>query len=487
MRHLSEAFGLASGGLSMSSVRTAQLVVIGGGPGGYAAAFAAADHGIQVVLVSDEPTLGGVCLNRGCIPSKALLHVAKVIREAERASAWGVEFAKPVIDLAKLRAHKESVVAKMTQGLAFLAQQRGVELLEGRARFAGGQEIAVDRPGGETLHLKFEHAIIATGSRPLPVPGLPASPRVMDSTAALALEEIPERLLVIGGGYIGLELATVYSALGSQVTVVEMQSGLLPGFDRDLVRPLSARLKRELHQVMLETRVAGVEDAGDHLRVRFEGKDAPQGEQRFDRVLVSVGRVPNTAGLGLENTRVRLDARGFIEVDTERRSAEPTIFAIGDVAGPPMLAHKASFEGKRVAELIAGKPAAAWPRVIPSVVYTDPELAACGVSEEQAKAEGRAVKVLRFPWGASGRATASGSADGLTKLIVDAESEAVIGAGIVGSGASELIAEAALAIEMGATAEDVGLTIHPHPTLSESVMEAAESLYGLATHIYRRS
>lgn len=472
----------------MSDVRAVRVAVIGGGPAGYSAAFAASDLGLETVLVSDEPSLGGTCLNRGCIPSKTLLHVAKLIREAKRASAWGVVFSEPEVDLGRLRAHVAGVVAKMREGLALLARERGVEVLVGRARFSNARELAVDSPAGERRLLRFEQAIIATGSRPIPLPGVPAgSKRVWDSTAALALEEVPRRLLVIGGGYIGLELASVYSALGSEVTVVEMQEGLLPGFDRDLVRVLAARLKRELHRVLLGTRVSGLEERGDSVRVRFEGKEGSGGEESFDRVLVAVGRRPNTDGLGLENTRVQLDAGGFIAVDAERRTAEPSIFAVGDVAGPPMLAHKAAHEAKLVAELIAGRRVSFDVRAIPAVVYTDPEIAACGLSEEQAKREGRPVRTVRFPWAALGRAAAHGAGEGFTKLIIDSESEQVLGVGIVGSGAAELIAEAALAIEMGATAEDLMRTMHPHPTLSESFMEAAGAFYGFATHIHRKA
>lgn len=472
----------------MSNVRTARVAVIGGGPGGYAAAFAAADLGLDVVLVSDEPPLGGTCLNRGCIPSKALLHVAKVIRDARQARTFGVTFSEPSVDLAALRAHVSQVVSRMAGGLSHLAAQRGVEVVHGRARFTNSRELEILRPGGERELLRFQEAVVATGSRPAELVEVPAgSPRVMDSTRALALEEVPKRLLVVGGGYIGLELATVYAALGSRVSVVEMADTLLPGFDRDLVRPLMARLKRELHQVLLKTRVTSVEDDGEAVRVRFAGEHAPQDEEVFDRVLVAVGRRPNTEGLGLENTGVRVDPAGFIQVDAQRRTADPAVFAVGDVAGPPMLAHKAAHEGKLVAEVLAGRSVAFDARAIPAVVYTDPEIAACGLSEEQAKAEGRNVKVVRFPWAASGRAAASGLSEGMTKLIVDADSEVVLGVGIVGSGASELIAEGALAVEMGATAEDLRLTVHPHPTLSETVMEAAEAFYGMATHIYRKS
>lgn len=471
----------------MADTRSIQLVVVGGGPGGYSAAFAAADLGLRVALVTDEPALGGVCLNRGCIPSKALLHVAKTIRETRQAADWGVVFSEPVIDVDKVRGFKERVVSKMTEGLGFLARQRGVEVIQGRARFRDRTTLIVEKPDGNQLAVAFEHAIIATGSRPAVIPGLEIhSPLVMDSTAALELAEVPKRLLVVGGSYIGLELATVYSALGAEVWLVEMQDGLLPGFDRDLVRVLAGRIKRDLHKVMLGTRVVSLEQWGDSLRVRFEGREAPEAELTFDRVLFAVGRRPNSENLGLENTRVQVDEAGFIKVDAQRRTDEPTIFAIGDVAGQPMLAHKATHEGKVAAEVISGRRVTFQPRAIPAVVYTDPELAVCGLSEEQAKAENRDVKVVRFPWGASGRAATHDRVDGLTKLIVDAKTEHVIGVGIVGAGAGELIAEGLLAIEMGATAEDLKLTVHPHPTLSETIMEAAESVYGQATHIYRK-
>ena len=382
----------------MADTRSIQLVVVGGGPGGYSAAFAAADLGLRVALVTDEPALGGVCLNRGCIPSKALLHVAKTIRETRQAADWGVVFSEPVIDVDKVRGFKERVVSKMTEGLGFLARQRGVEVIQGRARFRDRTTLIVEKPDGNQLAVAFEHAIIATGSRPAVIPGLEIhSPLVMDSTAALELAEVPKRLLVVGGSYIGLELATVYSALGAEVWLVEMQDGLLPGFDRDLVRVLAGRIKRDLHKVMLGTRVVSLEQWGDSLRVRFEGREAPEAELTFDRVLFAVGRRPNSENLGLENTRVQVDEAGFIKVDAQRRTDEPTIFAIGDVAGQPMLAHKATHEGKVAAEAISGRRVAFQPRAIPAVVYTDPELAVCGLSEEQAKAENRDVKSCDFP------------------------------------------------------------------------------------------
>lgn len=468
------------------SRETTQVAVIGGGPGGYAAAFAAADLGLNVTLIDEAPRPGGVCLYRGCIPSKALLHAAEVISEARRAASFGVEFGPPKIDLEKLRSWKNQVIEKLTGGLGQLTKDRGITYLQGRATFTSGTSLSVALSEGGSLQLDFEHAILATGSHPIKLPIVPDSPRVMDSTKALELEEIPESLLVVGGGYIGLELATVYSALGSKVSVVEMTDGLLPGADRDLVRPLTARMKRELHQLMLSTRVVEMEDTGTKVRVRFEGAGADPEEQEFDRVLVAVGRRPNSQGLGLENTRVEVTERGFVKVDAQRRTAEPTIFAIGDVAGEPMLAHKASHEAKVAAEVIAGKRVAFEPRAIPAVVFTDPEVAWCGLTESQANAEGRAVKVVRFPWGASGRATTLDRSDGVTKLIVDPETEHVLGVGIAGPGAGELIAEGVLAVEMAALAADVMLSIHPHPTLSETVMEAAESVYGQSTHFYRR-
>ena len=472
----------------MTSSRSIQVAVIGGGPGGYSAAFAAADLGLEVAIITEEPVLGGACLQRGCIPSKTLLHVAEVVRLARQAEQWGVVFGPPAIDLAKLRQHKERVIARMTDGLSYLARQRGIEVIHGHARFEDGQRLSVETPGGSRELVMFQQAVIATGSRAHIPPSLAVdSPRVMDSTGALELREVPKSLLVVGGSYIGLELATIYSALGSQVSVVEMQDELLPGFDRDLVRVLASRLRRELHKVMLGTQVVEVEEVKDGVRVRFEGKEAPAEPLVFERVLVATGRRPNTDRLGLENTRIQVDPNGFIRVDTQRRTAEPAIFAVGDVAGQPMLAHKAAHEGKVAAEAISGRRSMFQPRAIPAVVYTDPEIAVCGLSEEQAKAEGREVKVVRFPWGASGRAQTMDRTDGVTKLIVDPETENVLGVGIVGRGAGELIAEGVLAIEMGAVAEDVKLTIHPHPSLSETLMEAAEAVYGQATHIYRKA
>lgn len=469
----------------MAEETRTQVVVLGAGPGGYTAAFAAADLGLAVTLVDTEPNPGGVCLYRGCIPSKALLHVAKLLEEVKQAREWGITFGEPSIDIDKLRTWKQSVVAKLTGGTGTLTKQRKIEYVQGRGRFVSSNRLQVDLSGGGRREIVFEHAILATGSRPVTLPGLPASPRIMDSTAALELPDIPERLLVIGGGYIGLELGSVYAALGSKVTVAEMLPNLLPGADRDLVSVLQRQLAKKFEAILLNTRVENVREEGGKIRVRFAGEKVEQPEQVFDRVLVAVGRRPNTDGLGLENTKVRLDAKGFVKVDEQRRTDDPHIFAIGDVTGGPMLAHKASHEGRIAAEVIAGKKAAFEPKAIPAVIFTDPELAWAGLTEAEAKEQGRDVKVVRFPWGASGRAVTLDRNDGVTKLVVDAETEQIVGGGIVGPGAGELISEIVLAIEMAAVPADVELTIHPHPTLSETIMEAAEGVFGQSTHVYR--
>lgn len=463
-----------------------QVAVIGAGPGGYAAAFRAADLGLRTTLIDPEANPGGVCLYRGCIPSKALLHVAKVMREARDAAAWGVEFGAPRIDVDALRAWKDQVVQKLTGGLGTLSKARNITYVQGRATFRDAHTLAVAHDGGAE-EMRFEHAIIATGSRPATVPGLTLdSPRVMNSTRALALEDVPGSLLVIGGGYIGLEMATVYAALGSRVTVVEMLKTLLPGGDRDLVRTLGKAIQRQLHAVLLETQVAEMREDADGIRVSFAGANAPEEPQVYERVLVSVGRTPNADGLGLEHTGAQVNDRGFVEVDAQRRTAEPSIFAIGDVAGDPMLAHKATHEGLTAAEAIAGQPVAFEPQAIPAVVFTDPEVAWCGLTETDAKAAGRKVKVARFSWSASGRAMTLGGQDGLTKLLLDPEDGRVLGVGIVGAGAGDMIAEGVLAVEMGATAKDLALTIHPHPTLSETLMEAADVFFGQSVHLLTR-
>jgi dihydrolipoamide dehydrogenase len=463
------------------------LVVLGGGPGGYAAAFLAADLGIQVAVVEKDARLGGTCLLRGCIPSKALLHVGRVLAECREMEEWGIHFSKPKIELASLRARKEKLIATLSGGLATLARRRGVEVIHGTARFVDSRslEVAAAEPGGPTQSLTFDHCILASGSRPARIAAFDiGSPRVMDSTTALDLADVPKSLLVVGGGYIGLEMGTVYAELGAKVSVVELTDGLLPGADRDLVKPLHQRLEKLFERVMLRTKVVGLEDTGDGVRVRLEG---PEGAQQldFDRVLVAVGRRPNSDGLGLENTQVKIDPKGFVTVDGQQRTADPHILAIGDVCGEPMLAHRASHQGKVAVEAVHGEAALFAPRAIPAVVFTDPEIAWAGLTEHEAAASGRAVEVSRYPWAASGRAHALGRTDGLTKILVDPESEAVLGVGVVGPGAGELIAEGVLAIEMGCSARDLMETIHPHPTLGETIGFSAENYFGLATEIYR--
>jgi dihydrolipoamide dehydrogenase len=465
-------------------MESTQVVVLGAGPGGYAAAFYAADLGMQVALVDEEKNPGGVCLYRGCIPSKALLHVAKVVDEARHASRWGVTFGEPKIDVDKLRAFKQSVVDKLTAGVGGIAKMRKVKFIQGRATLTGPRSMKVAGAGGDT-ELQFEHCILATGSHPTTIPTLAIdSPRMLDSTSALDLPDVPKSLLVIGGGYIGLELGSVYATLGSKVSVVEMTPGLLPGADRDLVAVLEKRLKTLFATIMLGTKVVKVAEEQAGIRVTFEG-DVAEKEQVFDRVLVSIGRRPNSKIPGLDTTQVKVDAKGFIETDPQRRTAEPTIFAIGDVAGEPMLAHKASHEARVAVEAIAGHKAVFEPQAIPAVVFTDPEIAWCGLTEAQAQADGVEFEVAKFPWGASGRAITVDRPEGLTKLVLEAKTGRILGVGIAGSGAGELIAEGVLAIEMGASAEDLKLVIHPHPTLSETVMESAEVFFGQSTHVYR--
>lgn len=465
---------------------TSQVVVLGGGPGGYAAAFAAADLGLQVTLVDKEANPGGVCLYRGCIPSKALLHVAKLLNESRQAKNWGITFAEPEIDIDKLRGWKDSVVTKLTGGTGMLTKQRKIEYVQGMGRFTSSNSLHVDLVEGGTREIKFEHAILATGSRPVQLPGVDTdSPRIMDSTGALELPDVPERLLVVGGGYIGLELGSVYAALGSKVTVAEALPALLPEVDRDMVSVLNRQLSKAFEAIHLKTRVADVKVEGEKVRVRFEGEGIEEPEQEFDRVLVAIGRRPNSENIGLENTKVKVDDRGFVNTDIQCRTDDPSIFAIGDIAHGPMLAHKASHEGRVAAEVISGKKSAFEPKVIPAVIFTDPEVAWAGVTETQAKAEKRDVKVVRFPWGASGRAITLDRIDGITKMIVDAETEQILGVGIIGPGAGELIGEAVLAIEMAAVPADIELSIHPHPTLSETIMEAAEGVFGQSTHVYR--
>ncbi len=457
------------------------LVVIGGGPGGYAAAFLAADLGIQTTLIDLEANPGGVCLYRGCIPSKTLLHAAKVITEAREAAHYGLSFGEPQIDLDKLRGFELGVVQKLTGGTGQLAKARRINYIQGRATFKSNKSLNVKTEKGDD-ELTFDHAILATGSRPAVIPAFDiGSKRIMDSTAALLLEDVPPKLLVIGGGYIGLELGSVYAALGSKVSVVEATSGLLPGADRDLVSILQKRLEGAFHEIALDTKVAQLKEVKNGIHVRFEGKHP--GETTFDKVLISVGRTPNTRDLGLENTAIELDKRGFVPVNGARQTVEPTIYAIGDIAGDPMLAHKASHEGRVAVEHIAGHDVVFEPSAIPAVIFTDPELAWAGLTETQAAKMEKKIKVAKFPWPASGRAVTLDRTDGLTKLILEPETNRILGIGIAGSGAGELLAEGVLAIEMGANADDLKLSIHAHPTLSETVMEAAEVTFGQATHI----
>jgi dihydrolipoamide dehydrogenase len=461
-----------------------QVAIIGGGPGGYAAAFRAADLGLEVALINQEERLGGVCLLRGCIPAKVFLEVANLIDDARLAEDWGVHFDGPDIDVDALRGWKDQVVERLVSGLEKLADSREVQLIRARATFESSGQVRLE--GSDFAHVKFEHAILATGSTPIPLPGAEfhETGRVMSSTGALNLPDIPERLLVVGGGFNGVELGSAYAAMGSRVTLVELTGGLLPGVDRDLVKYLARHIERSFEATYFNTKVTALEESEDHVVVTLEGEvDEP--EQTFDRALVLIGRRPNSQDIGLENTQVEVDDGGFVFVDDERRTSDERIFAVGDVVGPPLLAHKAMHEGKIAAEVIAGEAAAFDVRCIPSVVYTDPQIAWCGLTEVDAKDVDFEVQVGRFPWGASGRALTM-EAQGLTKMVFETETERVLGVGIVGRGAEDLIAEGALAVEMGALAEDLALTIHPHPSLSETESEAAEAFLGLSTHILSR-
>jgi dihydrolipoamide dehydrogenase len=461
-----------------------EVVVLGSGPGGYTAAFRAADLGKKVVLIERYPTLGGVCLNVGCIPSKALLHAARVISEAEEMSDFGLKFTRPEIDLDALRGWKQGVVGRLTKGLSGLAKQRKVEVVQGVGRFVSPHVIAVTAPDGSVKTVSFDNCIIAAGSQVARIPGFPYDdPRLMDSTGALALEAVPKRLLVIGGGIIGLEMATVYDALGARITVVELADGLIPGADRDIVKPLHKRLEKRYEGILLKTKVTALEPVADGLRATFAGEGAPE-PQVFDRVLLAVGRRPNGREIGAEHAGVIVNERGYIPADRQQRTNVPHIFAIGDICGEPMLAHKASHEGKLAAEVIAGHKAGFDAKTIPSVAYTDPEIAWMGVTETQARAEGLEIEKATFPWAASGRALATGRDEGMTKLIFEKGTRRLLGAAMVGPNAGELIAETVLALEMGADAQDIGLTIHPHPTLSETVFFAAEIAEGSITDLY---
>jgi len=461
-----------------------QLVVLGGGPGGYAAAFMAADMGMEVTLVEAAPRLGGTCLLKGCIPSKALLHVARVVGETHEVADWGLEFEKPKIDVDKLRARKEKVISDLSGGLAGLAKRRKVQVIHARATFLNSQTLKLEGVEGDDK-LVFEHCILASGS----IPAMPGAfklntDRVMDSTGALELKDIPESLLVIGGGYIGLELGTVYAELGTKVSVVELTPNLLPTADRDLVKPLETRLKKLFAGIYMNTKVVSLSEGNNAIDVTFEDENGKRTES-FSRVLVSVGRRPNSAGLGLENTEVEIDEKGFVVVDEQLRTADQFISAIGDVAGEPMLAHKASHQGKVAVEALLGEPAEFTPMAIPAVVFTDPEIAWAGLTENDAKAQGIEYELAKYPWAASGKALALGRTEGFTKMLIEPDSERILGVAIVGVNAGDLISEAVLAIEMGATARDLAETIHPHPTLSETVGFAAESYLGTATEIYK--
>jgi dihydrolipoamide dehydrogenase len=464
----------------MPEIQTTDVLVLGGGPGGYSAAFLAADRGMPTTLIDARPKPGGSCLHVGCIPSKALLHAAHVIHSAHDATAFGIKFASPQIDLQTLRAKKDKIVDMQASHLLELCKRRGVNFVQGRGVFQDANTVQVENGP----QVRFKHAIIATGSVPARLPTFDIKSKlILDSTSALQLENVPKTLLVVGGGYIGLEMGTVYAALGSKVTVVELTGSLLPGVDPDLVQPLAAKLKGEFEKILLNTKVTKVEEVKDGIRVQFEG-EAAEKEAVFEKILVAVGRRPNSANLGLDKAGVEVDAKGFIPTDPQRRTNVGHIFAIGDVAGEPMLAHKATHEGKLAVEVLSGEPAVWEPRAIPAVVFTDPEIAWCGLTQAEADKQGIQLKVGRFRWASSGRAATLGRSDGITKLIVDAASDRILGVGLAGPGAGELIAEGVIAIEMGATARELAMSIHPHPTLTETVSEAAELLHGLSSHIY---
>ena len=464
---------------------TTEILVLGAGPGGYAAAFYAADKGKKVTLVEQNPRLGGICLNVGCIPSKALLHATAVMREAKDSAQRGIDFGKPTVDLDKLRSWKDSILDKLGQGIKTLAQQRKVQLVHGRGHFEDSQTLRVETAEGQKF-IRYEKAIIAVGSKPtMPSAFDLGNKRIMTSTEALELPDIPRDLLVVGGGYIGMELGTVYAALGSNVVVLEALPSILTGVDADLARPVTRAAQKAFKEIRLNTKVVKMATAGKQIKVTME-IDKQQQEELYDRVLVSIGRSPNFSDLGLENTKVTKDDRGFIHCNAQQQTADPHIYAIGDINGGALLAHRATKEGKIAVEAMLGEASAFDNIVIPAVVYTDPEVAWCGLTENEAKAKNIEVKVAKFLWGASGRALTLDRPDGLTKLIIEPETERILGVGIVGAGAGELIGEGVLAVEMGATARDIADSVHPHPTLSETLMEAAESFYGMATHTLSR-
>lgn len=457
-----------------------RIIILGAGPGGYTAAFLAADRGMSVTLIDENSKPGGVCLHRGCIPSKSLLHLSRLIEEARSADVCGLKFQPPEIDLQRVREWNREVINKMANGLSGLCKQRGVEFVNGRARFLDRNNLLIN----DKDQMGFDHCILATGSQPVcPESFSKIGDRILTSTSALELKEVPERLLVVGGGYIGLEMGTVYSSLSSQVTVVEMTADLLTGVDRDLVRPLFSRLKSQFENIYLNTKVVSCEIQGNKVAVQFSGEIE---NASYDRVLLAVGRKPNTVGIGLETTGVKTDNHGFVQVDKRFQTDEPSIFAIGDVIGGAMLAHKASAEGKQVVRFLTGEDPSDKDLSVPAVVFTDPEIAWCGLTETEAKDINRKVQTAKFPWVASGRAQSLGRPEGLTKLVIDPDTEQVLGMGITGVGAGELIGEGILAVDNGLTAKDLAHSIHPHPTLSETIMESAETFYGEATHIYKK-
>ena len=469
----------------MNDNKKHELVIIGAGPGGYRAAFMAADLGLSVTLIDPEINPGGVCLYRGCIPTKALLHLAKIKTDAEHAHEMGIQFKVSKIDVEKVRNWKDDVVKKLTGGLGQLVKARKINYIKGTARFLDSKTLKVKEEGGPEKKITFENVIIATGAKPVQIPGFDFSnPRIMNSAYSLNLENIPEKMLVVGGGYIGLEMATIYKSLSSKVSIVELTDDFMPGMDKDLVAAYKKASKTLFNEIFLETKVKKVDAKKEILKVEFEDQKGKTFSKEYDKILVAVGQSPNTKNLGLENTSVKLDDKGFVKVNDKQQTNQDEIYAIGDVAGPPLLAHKASYEGRVAAEVISGIKAANDAKAIPAVIYTDPEIATCGLSEKQAKEKNIDYKVVKFPWSASGRAVAMNAGQGFTKLLVHPENERILGAGIVGKYAGDMIAELVLAVEMAATAEDVALSIHPHPTLSETIMEAAEMFYGHPAHTF---
>jgi dihydrolipoamide dehydrogenase len=471
--------------MTTASNKNTPLLVIGAGPGGYTAAFYAADLGMEVTLVDLNANPGGICLYNGCIPSKTLLHAASILAEAKDAQALGITFSPPKIDLDKLRLWKSGAIAKLAHGLGQLTRQRRIKYIQGRAKFLDSRTAEIEKNDRSKETLTFEKAILATGSMPISLSHAPFSRHILNSTTALALEDIPSSLLIVGGGSIGLEVGTIYASLGSAVSIAEMMPGILPGADRDLTDILGKRLQTIFTSVLLNTQVMAMKEIPNGIKVTLKSENGETTAQEFEKVLISVGRSPNSDNLGLENTKVEIDERGFVKVNAQRLSADPSIYAIGDVAGEPLLAHKASHEGRVAVEAILGKKTAFEPKAIPTVVFTDPEIAFCGLTETQAARENRQIKVAKFPWGASGRAVTLNRTDGLTKLIIDPVTRHILGVGLAGYGAGEMISEGVLAVEMGAVAEDLNLAIHPHPTTSETIMEAAEGFFGYCTHIYR--